>query len=65
MSLPVNSKFTKLDKNVKFSLECSKRIPDTINQLPWHLITFGICWPQELPVEHMVVLLNNKSIWEK
>ena len=26
MSLPVNSKFTKLDKNVKFSLECSERL---------------------------------------
>ena len=31
-------------------------ILDTINQLSWHLITFGTCWPQELPVDHMVVL---------
>ena len=31
-------------------------ILDTINQLLWHVITFGIFWPQELPVEHMEVL---------
>ena len=24
MSLPVNSKFTKIDKNVKYALECSE-----------------------------------------
>ena len=26
MSLPVNSKFTKIDKNVKYALECSERL---------------------------------------
>ena len=40
-------------------------ILDTINQLSWHLITFGKLWPQELPVEHMVALQNNKNTWEK
>ena len=38
-------------------------IPDTINQLSWHLITFGTCWPQELPVEYMVALINDKITW--
>ena len=40
-------------------------ILDTINQLSWHLITFGTYWPQELPVEHMVVLQSNKNTWQK
>ena len=31
-------------------------ILDTINQFSWHLITFGTCWPQELPVDYTVVL---------
>ena len=31
-------------------------ILDIINQLSWYLITFGKSWPQELPVEHTVVL---------
>ena len=26
MSLPVNSEFTKIDKNVKFALECNERL---------------------------------------
>ena len=25
---------------------------------------FGTCWPQELPVEHMVVAIINKNTWE-
>ena len=40
-------------------------ILDTINQLSWHLITFGIPWPQELPEDHTVVQQNNKNTWEK
>ena len=40
-------------------------ILDTINQLSWHLITVSICWPQELPVKHTVVLQSNKNTWEK
>ena len=40
-------------------------IIDGINHLSWHLITFGTCWPQELPVEHMVVAIINKNTWEK
>ena len=40
-------------------------IIDDINQLSWHLITFGTCWPQELPVEHTVVTIINKNTWEK
>ena len=40
-------------------------IIDDINQLSWNLITFGTCWPQELPVEHMVVAVINKNTWEK
>ena len=57
-------------RNMKFNLEYSERfyiqaILDTINQLPWHLITFGTCWPQELPVEHTVVAINDKNTWEK
>ena len=38
-------------------------IPDTMNQLSWHLITFGTCWPQELPVEHIEALINNQNTW--
>ena len=26
MSLPINSKFTKIDKNVKYALECNERL---------------------------------------
>ena len=40
-------------------------ILDTINQLSCHLITFGKSWSQELPVEHTVILQNNKNTWEK
>ena len=40
-------------------------ILDTINQLSWHLITFGKSWPQELPVEHTVALQNNKNTWDR
>ena len=40
-------------------------IIDDIYQLSWHLITFGTCWPQELPVEHTVVTIINKNTWEK
>ena len=34
----------------------NQAILDTINPLSCHLITFGTGWPQELPVNHTVVL---------
>ena len=54
MSLPVNSKFTKLDKNVKFSLECSERLVSKPFQVTMiqninvrtHLVLVGTGWPQ-------------------
>ena len=39
-------------------------ILDTINQLSWHLITFGTCWPQEIPVEHTVGILYPLMQWK-
>ena len=73
MSLPVNSEFTKIDKNVKYALECNKRLvfkPFLITMIQninvrTHLVLVGTGWPQELPVEHMVVTINDKNTWEK
>ena len=73
MSLPVNSQFTKIDKNVKFALECNERLvfkPFLITMIQninvrTHLVLVGTGWPQELPVEHMVVTINDKNTWEK
>ena len=73
MSLPVISKFTKIDKNVKYALECSERLVfkpfrgtmiQNIN-VRTHLVLVGTGWPQELPVEYMVVTINDKNTWEK
>ena len=72
MSLPVNSEFTKIDKNVKFALECNEclvfkpfliLVIQNIN-VRTHLVLVGIGWPQELPVEHMAVPINDKNTWE-
>ena len=30
-----------------------------------HLVLVGTGWSQELPVEHMVVTINDKNTWEK
>ena len=54
MSLPVNSKFTKLNKNVKFSLECSKCLVSMPFQVTMiqninvrtNLVLVGTGWPQ-------------------
>ena len=54
MSLPVNSKFTKLNKNVKFSLECSEHLVSKPFQVTMiqninvrtHLVLVGTGWPQ-------------------
>ena len=69
-SLPVNSEFTKIGKNVKFALECNEHLvfkPFLITMVQninvWN--SFGTCWPQELPVEHTVVAINDKNTWEK
>ena len=40
-------------------------IPDTCNTKCQYLNPFGTCWPQELPMEHMVVLQSNNNTWEK
>ena len=54
MSLPVNSKFTKLDKNVKYALEYNEHlvfkpflviIIQNIN-VRIHLVLVGTGWPQ-------------------
>ena len=56
MSLPVNSKFTNLNKNVIFSLKCSKRLVS--KQYLMLLINYHDIWShlvlvgsQELPVD--------------
>ena len=69
MSLPVNSEFTKIDKNVKYALECNA-MPFLITMIQninvrTHLVLVGTGWPQELPVEHTVVTINDKNTWEK
>ena len=66
MSLPVNSEFTKIDKNVEYALECNERLvfkPFLINMkqninVRTHLVPVGTGRPQELPVEHTVVTIN-------
>ena len=54
MSLPVNSKFTKIDKNVKYALECNEHLvfkpflvtmTQNIN-VRTHLVLVGTGWPQ-------------------
>ena len=54
MSLPVNSKFTKIDKNVKYALECNEclvfkpflvTMTQNIN-VRTHLVLVGTGWPQ-------------------
>ena len=73
MSFPVNSEFTKIDKNVKFTLECNERLvfkPLLITMIQnikirTHLVLVSTGCPQELPVEHTVVTINDKNTWEK
>ena len=73
MSLPVNSEFTKIDKNVKLALECNERLifkPFLVTMIQninigTHLVLVSTSWPQELPVEHRVVTINDKNTWEK
>ena len=38
---------------------------DTKYYVGTHLTLFGTSWPQELPVEHIVALINDKNIWEE
>ena len=54
MSLPVNSEFTKIDKNVKYALECNEHLVfkqflitmiQNIN-VRTHLVLVGTGWPQ-------------------
>ena len=54
MSLPVSSKFTKIDKNVKYALECNEHLvfkpflvimTQNIN-VRTHLVLVGTGWPQ-------------------
>ena len=63
-SLPVNGKTYELIYWITWKHEIYtemqwtfgiQAILDTINQLSWHLITFGTSWPQELPVDHTVM----------
>ena len=73
MSLLVNSEFTKIDKNVKYALEYSEHLvfkPFLVTMIQninvrTHLVLVGTGWPQELPVEHTVVIINDKNTWEK
>ena len=38
-------------------------ISDTCDMKYYCLNSFDTCWPQELPMEHMVVLQSNKNTW--
>ena len=54
MSLPINSKFTKIDKNVKYALECNERLvfkPFLVTMIQninvrTYLVLIGTGWPQ-------------------
>ena len=37
-------------------------IYDNMNQLNCHLNTFGTCWPQEIPVNHIELVKINVEI---
>ena len=37
-------------------------INDEMNKFPLNLITFGTCWPQELPANHMQSFKSNAEI---
>ena len=58
---------------MKFTLECNECLVSKPFQIPviqninveTHLVLVGTCWPQELPVEHTVVTINDKNTWEK
>ena len=59
-------------RNTKFNLECSERLVfkpflaimiQNIN-VRTHLVLVGTGWPQELPVEHTVVAINDKNTWK-
>ena len=58
---------------MKFNLECSEclvfklflvTVIPNIN-VRTHLVLVGTGWPQELPVEHMVVAISDKNTREK
>ena len=55
MSLPVNSKFTKFDKNVKFSLEYSERLVS--KQFLILLTNYHDIW------SHLVLVVHRNSLW--
>ena len=54
MSLPINSKFTKIDKNVKYALECNEHLvfkPFLVTMIQninvrTYLVLIGTGWPQ-------------------
>ena len=56
-SMAKTYEITKLLENIKFSLKCSEHLVFKLFliQLTKYHDTFGTSWPQELPVEHMVV----------
>ena len=76
MSLPVNGKFTKIDKNVKYALECNERLvfkpflvtmTQNIN-VRTHLVLVGTGWPQlatGTPCGTPIVAIIDKNTWEK
>ena len=58
---------------MNFKLECSEHLvfkPLLVTMIQninirTHLILVGTGWPQELPVEHTGVAINDKNTWEK
>ena len=58
---------------MNFNQKCDKRLvfkPFLITMIQninvtTHLVLVGTGWPQELPVEHTVVAINDKNTWEK
>ena len=57
---------------MKFNLEVSERLVfkpflvimiQNIN-VKTHLVLVGTGWPQELPVEHTIVTINDKNTWK-
>ena len=73
---PVNQstyEITKISRNVKFMQKCNERLvfrPFLIHMIQninaeTHFVPVGTCWPQELPVKHTVVTINDKNTLEK
>ena len=67
--LPVNSKTNEFTKKWNLHWNAINICYLSHSEYLWYKILMSeqiwYFWPQELPVEHMVVLQSNKNTWEK